>query len=230
MKTKGKLGQIIFVTGTDTGVGKTFLVSMLVHHLRQDGVHALAMKPFCSGGRDDVKSIQSVQRGELTDDEVNPFYFPEPVAPLVSLQYRGKEIGLREVVQRVRRVQKRCQTLVIEGSGGLLVPISEGLVVLDLIRELHCKVIVVGRNRLGTINHTLLTVNTLKQSGLRDITVVLMDSKRLDVSSLTNVTVIRGILDLPIWRIPFLTNKYKGFLMVEDRCKKIKKVLAQILC
>ena len=221
--------QIIFVTGTDTGAGKTLLTALLLYQLRANGCHALAMKPFCSGGQADVRLLQSLQRGELTDEEVNPFYFPEPIAPLVSLQKSGRKIGLREVIQRIRNVARRCDTLIVEGSGGLLVPLAENVTVLNLVAKLKPKVIVAGRNRLGIINHTLLTVNALKDNSLRDVSVVLMDTVDLDASAATNQKVLTEILDLPVWRISFLGNKIGHILKIKDRHKKIKKILAQIL-
>src|SRR5579872_3951430 len=116
-------GKIIFITGTDTGVGKTIFTGLLVRHLREQGVHALAMKPFCSGGRADVRLLRAMQDAELTENEINPFYFPEPVAPLVSARRRNRTIPLRKVVQRINEIAARCECLLIEGSGGLFVPL-----------------------------------------------------------------------------------------------------------
>src|SRR5258705_9807549 len=91
-------GKIIFVTGTDTGVGKTLLTGLLLHHLRTEGCHALAMKPFCSGGRGDVEFLHALQDGELSEREINPFYFHEPVAPLLAARKNARAIHLKDVV------------------------------------------------------------------------------------------------------------------------------------
>src|SRR5271165_6767216 len=147
--------NIIFITGTDTGVGKTLLAGLLLHHLRQSGARALAMKPFCSGGLADVRLLQSLQPGELSDRVMNPFYFKQPVAPLVAAATRPA-IRPGEVLKKIRLVATRCDCLIIEGSGGLLVPLGSGFTVADLIAGLDGRVVVVARNRLGTINHTLL--------------------------------------------------------------------------
>ena len=77
-------GKILFITGTDTGAGKTVLTALLLAHLRSQGVNALAMKPVCTGPRSDVRLLQSLQRGELSDDEMNPFWYQTPVAPIVA--------------------------------------------------------------------------------------------------------------------------------------------------
>src|SRR6185312_6066960 len=90
-RARERPGKIVFITGTDTGVGKTIFTGLLVRHLREHGVHALAMKPFCSGGRGDVKLLRAMQDAELTENEINPFYFPKPVAPLVDAR-RSKRL------------------------------------------------------------------------------------------------------------------------------------------
>src|SRR5437867_2176078 len=113
--------KIIFVTGTDTGAGKTLLTGLMLHHYRQAGLHALAMKPFCAGGRGDIELLSSLQNDELAADEINPFYFTEPIAPLVAARRHRRTIPLNEVLARVQKLENRCERLIIEGSGGLLV-------------------------------------------------------------------------------------------------------------
>jgi dethiobiotin synthetase len=188
--------KIVFITGTDTGVGKTLLTALLLSHLRSSGCRALAMKPFCSGGREDVQMLQSVQHGELSDAEVNPFYFSAPVAPLVELEKTRRNISLKQVITKIRRIGKKCDRLLIEGSGGLMVPLGKGWLVEDLIAELDCRVIVVARNQLGTINHTLLTVARLRDKGIkrRNIMVSLMGGSKADASSASNEKILAQLL------------------------------------
>ncbi|HXD01311.1 MAG TPA: dethiobiotin synthase [Verrucomicrobiae bacterium] len=198
--------KIIFITGTDTGVGKTLLTALLLRHLRQTGVNALAMKPFCSGGRADLKLLQSLQPGALSDAEMNPFYFAKPVAPLVAQKGRPT-IRLREVIEKIREVRRQCDCLLIEGSGGLLVPLGPDFLVADLIESLKCRVIIAARNQLGTINHTLLTAGELLARGLnrRDLGVVLMSQRIKDASCSTNQDVLTELLNpVPVLKIPFL--------------------------
>ena len=188
--------RIIFITGTDTGVGKTVLTALLLRRLRARGCRALAMKPFCSGGRGDVRLLQSLQRGELSDAEMNPFYFNAPVAPLVELKKTRRDVPLKEVVASIRRVEKKCDVLLIEGSGGLMVPLGKNYSVEDLIVKLKCSVIVVSRNRLGTINHTLLTVARLRAKGVKngEIRVALMENPARDASSVSNDGILKAML------------------------------------
>jgi dethiobiotin synthetase len=218
--------KILFVTGTDTGVGKTLFTALLLDYLRETGCRALAMKPFCSGGRGDVKLLQSLQPGVLSDEEMNPFYFNEPVAPLIAKEARRLNIRLKAVIARVKRVQARCDVLVIEGSGGLLVPLGRGFTVLDLITALeNCQVVVVGSNRLGTINHTLLTVGALQQHGIKPLAVLLMSGTKPDLSSQTNDQVIAAFLEkIPVLTIPFLGNRSASRAVVRKNSKGIKAV------
>jgi dethiobiotin synthetase len=221
--------RIIFVTGTDTGVGKTLLTALLLQYLRGAGIQALAMKPFCSGGTADVELLQSLQDGELTAREINPFYFSEPVAPLVAARADHRVIHLGEVVRAIRTVSKRCQCLLVEGSGGLLVPLGEGYTVADLITKLECEVLVASRNRLGTINHTLLTVRTLQRLGNQSIRIVLMGCDKRDISSRSNAETLTELLSpTPLIEVPFLGADATRGDAVKKIVKKMKKVLARI--
>jgi dethiobiotin synthetase len=222
--------KIIFVTGTDTGVGKTVLTALLLHHLRESGVNALAMKPFCSGGQADVRLLQSLQAGALSDAEMNPYYFSHPVAPLVAQRGR-RMIRLREVIGKIRSVSNKCDCLLIEGSGGLLVPLGPDFTVADLIRGLKCRVIVAARNRLGTINHTLLTVSALAGYGMkRDaIKVVLMGQGKKDLSSQTNRGVLAKLLKpVPVLEVPFLGAGISNRSKISKGSRNLRNILKQL--
>jgi dethiobiotin synthetase len=224
------VGKLIFVTGTDTGVGKTLLTASLLHHLRCTGVHALAMKPFCSGGTHDVTLLHSLQDGELTRREINPFYFAEPVAPMIAARRLRRIVRLGQVADHIRRVQTKCECLLVEGSGGLLVPLGEGYTVSDLIGELVCAVILVARNGLGTINHTVLTMRCLEGGCAGKPGVVLMDDSPADKSSRTNQRTLQELLPgVGVWRVPHLGRGASQAKAVKGHFKKMKNVLAQIL-
>ena len=221
--------KIIFVTGTDTGVGKTLLTALLLQHLRQTGVRALAMKPFCSGGRADVRLLQSLQPGELSNAEMNPFFFKEPIAPLIAAKKNHCIIRLEEVIARIKVVEKKCDYLLVEGSGGLLVPLGKGFTLADLIANWDCQTIVVTRNRLGTINHTLLTINALQCIGNdgRQAAVVLMDAERPDFASFSNQKALFDLLKpIKVLKIPFLGRKASRTSLVKMKYVKVKKTLS----
>ena len=221
---------MLFITGSDTGVGKTLLTAMLLRHLRQRGGHALAIKPFCSGGRGDVTLLHTLQDQELTAREVNSFYFREPLAALVAARKHHRSIRLQEVLQRIFQIAGRCEFLLIEGSGGLLVPLGEGYSVADLIAKLNCEILVVARNQLGTINHTLLTVRYLQHIGIQKVKVVLMSMRRTDASSDSNASTLAELLgQIPLISFPYLGANPMRLEALKKNAKKIKKPLAQIL-
>ncbi len=267
--------KIIFVTGTDTGVGKTLLTALLLCHLRSRGERAIALKPFCSGGREDAELLFKLQEGDLTLNEINPFYFPEPVAPLVSARKHKRDVPLRRVLQHIQSMASRVHTvpqtaplhasprgspsrqnfLLIEGSGGLLVPLGEGYTVRDLIVRLGCDVLVVSRNQLGTINHTLLTVQallhpaphlTLSASGSKPpagrtahpalriphsaLKVLLMEVSRPDVSSRSNPVMLTAALEpIPLLRLSFLGRRCMSVSALKKAANKLQKILAQLV-
>lgn len=219
--------RIIFVTGTDTGVGKTLFTALLLRHLRGRGARALAMKPFCSGGTGDVKLLQSLQPGELSEREMNPFYFTAPLAPLAAAR-RGQRVRLGDTREKIRAVSRKCDILLVEGSGGLLVPLGPGFAVADLIASLRCEVIVVARDGLGVINHTLLTVLALEQFGVarKALRVVLMGAAKPDISSRTNGSILRKSLNpVPVITIPFLGRKKFDANSVEEEAARLRRRL-----
>jgi dethiobiotin synthetase len=179
-----------------------------------------------------VRILQALQPGELSDAEMNPFYFKEPVAPLVAARKNRREIKLKEVVRTIKQAQKKCSRLLVEGSGGLLVPLGKNYTVADLIARLNCPVIVVARNRLGTINHTLLTVNALRSFGVarRKIAVVLMEAGKSDRSSATNQQVLGELLNpIKTFRIPFLGSDASGFKTIKKVSPRVKNTLTRLL-
>ncbi len=222
--------KTLFVTGTDTGVGKTVLAALLLVHLQRCGIRALAIKPFCCGGRADVKLFCALQRGALDASDVNPYYFTEPVAPLIAAQKQRRSVGLPEVVTHIRAIAAGCDRLIVEGCGGLQVPLGEHFTVADLIAHLDCSVIVVARDRLGTINHTLLTVAALQAIGIRQLQVALMGQGRPDPSCLSNRHFLaRRLAPVKVWSVPYLGSRAGSAEAVKKNQKKIEKVLAPLV-
>jgi dethiobiotin synthetase len=224
------LARIIFTTGTDTGVGKNLLTGLLLHHLRQNNAHALAMKPFCSGSRADPELLHAVQDGKLKIDEITRFLFAEPLAPLVAAQRHRRSIPFPEVSRLIRRIASRCQCLLIEGIGGLLAPLGERFTVRDLIARLDCEVVLVSCNRLRTINHTLLTVDALKTLEKKGLKAVLMSHKNENCSTTSNHRILSELLaPTPLLSVSFLGGNLQRFEALKKSRRKIQKTLARIL-
>ncbi len=227
------MGTIVFVTGTDTGVGKSLITALMVHLARSSGLSAMAMKPFATGDLSDAKLLQMAQEGALTLEEITPYFFKKPVAPLVACQLEGRRISKTAVLRKIRAIQAKCEVLFVEGCGGILVPLGKEFSILDLIEELECHLLVVAADRLGTINHTLLTVNALQSRGLRPLGVLLSDVGEGDSSTGENGVVLSGLLGgIPVFELPFFgkkAGKKPHFSMVCKRCAKfLKKPL--VLC
>jgi dethiobiotin synthetase len=222
--------KIIVVTGTDTGVGKTVLTALLLHHLRIRDINALAIKPFCSGGRGDIRLLRAVQNHVLTEQEITPYFFPEPLTPWLAAQMAGRTIPLSDVVQHIRDAAKKCDVLLVEGAGGILAPLGERFSLLDVIGALRCAVVIVARNRLGTLNHTLLTVRALQKVSSFPCSIVLMGHRSKDPSSGLNSQALQRLLpELPVCSIPFLGRKIRTRARIAESEKKIKKSLAAVL-
>ncbi len=232
-----KVKKIIFVTGTDTGAGKTVLTALLLAFLREKGCNALAMKPFCSGSQADAELLYSLQNAEEFNgraglptaalDEINPFYYPEPVAPAAS---SALQVSLKVAVQKIRALSDRCDLLLVEGSGGLMVPLGPKFLIRDLIASLKCDVFVACPNRLGVINHTLLTVESLQNVGTKNFRVVMMETRHSDESSAKNAEIIAKMSPkTPIFRLPYLGLRASTTRGIQKSAKKMKKTLAALV-
>ncbi len=225
------VGRILFITGTGTGAGKTVLTALLLRHLRRKGRDALAVKPFCSGSRDDARLLQRLQREDLTLAETNPFFFKPPLAPRVAAGLGcGPRISLRRALGEIQRLGKRCEILLVEGSGGVLAPLGRHFAAAQIISHLRCETVIVAWNCLGTINHTLLTVKYLQSIGAKGLKIVMMSEKRPDLSSRSNIGAISELLPgIPVFSLPYLGGEASKLRGVKKSEKKVKKTLAQIL-
>ena len=188
-----------FLTGTDTGVGKTFVTSLFARALRRAGLDTIALKPLCSGPRSDAEILRAACGNELTIDEVNPLWFQSPVAPLVAARRENREVSLPDLVDWFQRVTSGRKSVLVEGAGGWLAPVANGATVADLCAALALPVIVVTANRLGCVNHTLLTIGNLRARGLECHGIVLNTILPVpDESSRTNRALLEEFSGVPI--------------------------------
>jgi len=159
-----------FVTGTDTGVGKTVVACALVRALRAAGRDVGVMKPAETGvgpdGPGDARALREAAGARDALDEVCPVQLALPAAPTVAAAAEGRPVDLPAIRKAWDVLRARHDTLVVEGAGGLLVPLAEGTTMADLARDLALPVLVVARASLGTINHTLLTLEAAERRGL----------------------------------------------------------------
>ncbi len=164
-----------FVTGTDTGVGKTEVTAALMHGLRQQGVRVGAMKPIASGcdrQGEQLRNADALRLQTLCSDQtlgyerINPYAYEPGIAPHIAARDRGEEISIAELRERFRALAKDADCVLVEGVGGFEVPLGEVETTADLARELDLPVILVVGMRLGCLNHALLTYAAIARVGL----------------------------------------------------------------
>jgi dethiobiotin synthetase len=188
-----------FLTGTDTGVGKTYVAALLVRGLRKAGFDTVGLKPICCGDRADAEALHAAAEGELTMEDVNPVWFRFPGAPYTAAIVENRLPDLDQLRDRYRRIRAARRSVIVEGVGGWLAPILEDYSVADLAGELGLPVVVVVANRLGAINHTLLTVQAIKARGLPCAGVILNHTTgEQDGATTTNRSVLEHLLEVPI--------------------------------
>ena len=176
----------LFVTGTDTGVGKTVVASLIAGQWRREGLCVAALKPVCSGGRSDARLLRDACGRSLTLEEVNPWSFKAPLSPLLASRREGRPLRKRAVLGYLKGMQRRFPFLVIEGAGGLRSPLGEDFDSRDLLLALGAIPVAVCPNRLGAINQCLLVLDALPPRLSRRAQVVLVTPRRLSAASRTN--------------------------------------------
>ena len=191
----------LFVTATDTGVGKTVLTAGLALALRARGHSVGVVKPVQSGGLagepgGDAMLLKRWTGVAETVEEIAPYCFAAPLAPLPAAELEGRTVDRADVVECVRAVAERYEAILVEGVGGLLVPVGEEWTVADLAVSLELPLLVVARAGLGTVNHTALTVLAARHFGLEPIGVVLNGAA--DASSRTNARLVERLARVPV--------------------------------
>lgn len=163
----------IFVTGTDTGVGKTIVTATLARLLRDKGVNVGVMKPITSGcsmqdGRllSEDAELLAWSAGIAVSQEVAPYLLRAPIAPSAAAEQEHVKIEFSRILAAYHRLAEAHDFVIVEGAGGLMVPLAGGLLVADLVKLLGVGLLVVARPNLGTVNHTLLTCFVARELGL----------------------------------------------------------------
>lgn len=155
-----------FVTGTDTGVGKTLVSCALLHAFAAQGKRVAGFKPVAAGCDDDDRNgdailLRAASSIQATYGQVNPYCFPHAIAPHIAARHAGARIDFKRILASYRELAGQTDEVIAEGAGGFCVPLNEKQDSADLAREMHLPVILVVGMRLGCINHALLTLRAI---------------------------------------------------------------------
>jgi len=201
-----------FVTGTDTGIGKSVASATLLHALRARGLRAVGMKPLASGcestpdgwRNEDALALQAASDPRPAYDDVNPFALPNPLAPELAAADAGIRVTLAPIVSAFGRLSSQADSVVVEGVGGWAAPLSADLDQADLVRALDLPVVLVVGLRLGCINHARLTARAIENDGLRLAGWIANDIDPAMARSDENFELLKQRLPVACWgRLPF---------------------------
>lgn len=207
----------LFITGTDTGVGKTIIAGAIIAAFRSMGIKTGTMKPLETGcialGKglqpSDGAFLKKIAQMDEPLNHITPSCFKSSLAPFVASEIEGREVELDRIRYHFAKLMDKYEALIVEGIGGLLVPIKRDYFVVNLVKELRLPVVVVARATIGTINHTLLTVNHAKKEGLDVAGIIINFSRPPDgnIAESTNPGAIQHLTDIPLLGVfPYLRD------------------------
>jgi dethiobiotin synthetase len=170
-----------FITGTDTGVGKTLVSGGIAHILREQGKRVGVFKPVASGCKrdfeglvnSDAEFLRACSHCDFNLEVINPVRFLAPAAPIVCEEHENRQCDFGAIEKAYNEIADQSDVMIVEGVGGARVPISAGVDVIELAKAFDLPVIIVARPDLGTINHTLMTLDVLRAAGLHIMGVVI---------------------------------------------------------
>lgn len=202
----------IYITGTDTGIGKTFSSCVLLHALRHAGLRAVGMKPVASGcdataagwRNDDALALQAASAPVPRYEDLNPYALPQPLAPEIAAAEAGVQLALAPIESAFARLRATADTVVVEGVGGWLAPLSATLDQSDLVHALRLPVLLVVGMRLGCLNHARLTAQAIAASGARCVGWIGNEVDPEMARRDENFAMLQARLPMPCWgRVPY---------------------------
>ena len=163
----------LFVTATDTDIGKTYVCAGLAYALKKSGIDVGIMKPFACGVKqkigfssNDLTILTNAAMVDDAEDIINPFFFPIPASPYTAAKNLGVKIDVKHVMECFRKLDEIHDIVLVEGIGGIMTPILKDYAIIDLIKDLMANTIIVTSSKIGTVNHTVLTCNMCKNMNI----------------------------------------------------------------
>jgi len=163
----------LFVTATDTDIGKTYVCAGLAYALKKSGIDVGIMKPFACGVKqkigfssNDLTILTNAAMVDDAEDIINPFFFPLPASPYTAAKNLGVKISVEHVMECFRKLDEIHDIMLVEGIGGIMTPILKDYAIIDLIKDLMANTIIVTSSKIGTVNHTVLTYNMCKNMNI----------------------------------------------------------------
>ncbi len=205
-------GKIYFIVGSDTNAGKSYVTSNIIKRRIKEGKNIICLKPIETGLENfpDYKGSDSLIYSEILGkkiEEINSFFFNKPLSPYAASKADGKEIDLELIRTKIEYDSERYEEVYIEGAGGLMVPFKENYTYLDFIISFrkNAEVIIVGKNVLGGINHTLLTYEVLKENGINIKEIVMNNIEKSSDFNLIegNIESVKKSVNCPV-----ISNEY----------------------
>lgn len=188
-----------FITGTDTEIGKTYVTCCLLRDLRRRGIRAMGFKPMACGDRADARAMREAADSSVSLDEINPIYLRAATAPYIAAELQHRVLSLDEVEFAFRRLQEKYETLLVEGAGGWEAPIAPGITMADMAVRLNLPVILVVGNKLGAVNHAIMTARSIRERGLECRSIVLNHmGEEWDAAAVTNRKLIEAFTECPV--------------------------------
>ena len=195
----------LFITATDTDIGKTYVCAGLAHLLKKLDIDVGIMKPFACGVKqkigfssNDLTILTNAAMVDDTEDVINPFFFPIPASPYTAAKNLGVKIDINYLMKCFRKLDKIHDVMLVEGIGGIMTPILKDYAIIDLIKDLEANTIIVTSSKIGTINHTIMTCNMCKNMKIpvKGLIINNFDSTGYPVSDLERD--LNALTDLPV--------------------------------
>jgi dethiobiotin synthetase len=226
----------LFITATDTGVGKTLVAGAIAKILSQKGKKVGIFKPVATGCKktkqglvsEDAEFLAHCADSEFALDIINPITFEIPAAPFACEKTENKKVDFEKIATAYNYIRSKTDLVIVEGIGGIRVPITKNIDVLSLAKAFALPIVIVTRAKLGTINHTLLTIDAIRQAGLLLAGVIIngYDEKTKNLAEKTNAAIIKESGKVEIMAVvPFDdTTNMKKFVIGQKILKNLQNI------